>query len=71
MLVAGCSDLKVTEKVAEGIAVSGAHLFIMKGGVTYNLYEVPDAVQLAARLEVLKQDKRVPVAVWVAGKRTI
>lgn len=70
MLIGGTSNFTNAERIAEGVARSGAHLVIMRCAHTYDIIEFPTALAMSQRLEVLKEDKREPVAIWVAGKRT-
>jgi hypothetical protein len=70
MLIGSSSDFNTVQRIAEGVARSGAHLVVMRCAHTYDIIEFPSALDMSKRLEVLKEDKREPVAMWVAGKRT-
>lgn len=70
MLIGGTSDYNTAIKIAEGVAACGANIYLVRSAHTIDVIEVATPLLLAQRLEILKQDEREPVAVWVAGKRT-
>lgn len=70
MLIGGSSDYGTAVRVADGVAKSGANIYIVRSAHCYDVIEVPTVLDLVNRLEVLKQEKRAPEAVWTSGKRT-
>jgi len=70
MIIGGTSNWDTIIRLAEGLAKTGAHMFVMKSAYCFNLYEEPNAIILAAKISVLEKDNKEPLAIWVGGKRT-